>query len=122
MNIDQCQAESVKIGPISIYAPEAIQERFFEYFDSHDICQKLLELLEEYPQTLVFCDISIKMHSLESVVFCTLKELDKNGCEGLLRRCLYRAFNAKVTRRGIIVDHFTQARVRRMFEKHYFDK
>ena len=119
MNLDQCHLKSVMIGPISIYASEPIQTKFLEFFNTHAIHQKLLKLLAEYPQTLVFCDISIKMHGLESVVFCTSKELDENGCESLLRRCFYRAFNAKVTRRRIIVDHFTQARVRHIFEKYY---
>jgi hypothetical protein len=122
MNLDQCHSESVMIGPISIYASEAIQTKFSEFFNTHVIHPKLLKLLEEYPQTLIFCDLSIKMHGLESVVFCTLKELEKNGCESLLRRCFYRAFNAKVTGRGIIVDHFTQARVRHVFEKHYLEE
>jgi hypothetical protein len=120
MEVEKCRASASKSGLIQIHSSLEIKASFDDYFRDHDLDDKILKLLVDFPQLLIFTDITIKRHGLDSIVFSSKKELEMTGCEEIILRCALRAFNAKIKARGIeILSWKTQSRVSRIFSRFY---
>ena len=117
MKLPMHRAEARPVGLILLPPDLLICSMFEQYFLTVDLMRGFERLLRRYPQMLVLSDVKIKRHSIDSVVFFTREELQNNGCDALVRRCIRRAYLTRLSRNEIIIDRCSSCRTSRSYEK-----